>query len=58
MRWPHGMAEMNVLAHLGEPVHVRVMQVTLALTHTLALTLTLALNVPAHLGEPCSPSWR
>ena len=27
LRWPHGLAEMNVLVHLGKPVHVRVMQV-------------------------------
>lgn len=27
LRWPHGLAEMNVLAHLGRPVHVRVMEI-------------------------------
>ena len=27
LRWPHGLAEMNVLAHMGKPVHVRVMQI-------------------------------
>ena len=27
LRWPRGLAEMNVLAHLGKPVHVRVMQI-------------------------------
>ena len=27
LRWPHGLAEMNVLAHMGRPVHVRVMQI-------------------------------
>ena len=27
LRWPRGLAEMNVLVHLGRPVHIRVMQV-------------------------------
>jgi len=27
LRWPRGLAEMNVLAHLGKPVHIRVMQI-------------------------------
>jgi|EP00900_Chrysochromulina_parva_P028029 hypothetical protein len=27
LRWPHGLAEMNVLAHLGEPVHMRVQEI-------------------------------
>ena len=26
-RWPRGLAEMNVLVHLGYPVHMRVMQI-------------------------------
>ena len=27
IRWPHGLAEMNVLAHLAQPVHMRVMEI-------------------------------
>ena len=27
LRWPQGLAEMNVLAHLGRPIHVRVLEI-------------------------------